>query len=134
MKLTSACDDDLGCSLNGVCENTFLFIPVVGHCKCDAEWTGEACERLNLLPPPSLRAAFPPPGTNATSWGASVIEAAGKFHMYCSVMANACGMTTWTRNSFIQHGDAAAAPLHRAKQRAAPARSTHSDPSGTRTP
>ena len=96
---SAACTRDEDCSLNGVCD------AASGACACDAEWVGDACHTLNLLPPRTLAAAYPPPALahNTTSWGGSVLNVSGTYHMYAAVMSNACGMTTWTTNSFIQH-------------------------------
>lgn len=98
----AACTTDESCSLNGVCDG--------GTCVCDPEWTGAACERLNLAAPSAVTAAFPPPSlrANTTSWGATVLRdpspnATAQYHMYAAVMANGCGMTTWATNSLIQH-------------------------------
>ena len=94
----AACSDDEGCSLNGVCQG--------GACACDAEWSGDACERLRLVAPAAIVPAYPPPSLAAstTSWGGSVVrDGENRYHMYTAAMSNECGMSTWTTNSLIQH-------------------------------
>jgi len=38
-----------------------------------------------------------------TSWGGSIIEANGKFHMYVNAIGNQCLLDAWMRNSRIDH-------------------------------
>lgn len=96
---TLQCQTDDDCSLNGVCSG--------GSCKCDPAWGGQSCELLQLVPPPAVIPAYPPPELlhNTTSWGGSVIAdpSTGKFHMYVAEMINGCGMSTWSTNSIIRH-------------------------------
>jgi hypothetical protein len=41
--------------------------------------------------------------TNTSSWGGSVLNVSGTFHMYVAEMLNSCGMRTWSTNSAIRH-------------------------------
>ena len=88
------CGDDLDCSLNGQC--------VASTCVCNPAWEGADCGRLVLLPAgaPAFGAGS---GGNFSSWGGGVLQVEGSYHMFASVMANECGLNTWTTNSFIQH-------------------------------
>jgi hypothetical protein len=88
------CGDELDCSLNGQC--------VAGTCVCNPAWEGADCGRLVLLPAgaPAFGAGS---GGNFSSWGGGVLQVEGSYHMFASVMANECGLNTWTTNSFIQH-------------------------------
>eukprot|EP00040_Diaphanoeca_grandis_P039909 m.260567 g.260567 ORF g.260567 m.260567 type:complete len:488 (-) comp40130_c0_seq1:87-1550(-) len=98
-----ACVDDESCSLNGVCQPN-------GTCQCDTEWTGSACEMLNLVSPSAVNPVYPPPElyANTTSWGGSVVKDPkdGSFHMFLAEMENSCGMNTWSTNSIIRHATA----------------------------
>ena len=76
------------CSLGGEC--------VDGKCECDATFAGDSCGSLALAPNRSSRALF---YGNMSSWGGSVLSIGGKFYMYAAVMANGCGLNTWTCNS-----------------------------------
>jgi hypothetical protein len=61
------CSDDVGCSLNGVCQH--------GTCSCDPSWRGPSCSTLWLLPA-SKEAGFHPPFAtvpdSTSSWGGTV--------------------------------------------------------------
>jgi hypothetical protein len=57
------CKDNADCQLNGACLN--------GACKCDPAWTGERCQRLDLLPA-SIDAGLQDPVLS--SWGGSVLQ------------------------------------------------------------
>ena len=71
----SACNDDIGCSLNGVCTKS-------GSCECDQGWYGTECELLDLSPaPPGGAYGYTP---NISSWGAHVVYLDGDYHMYVS--------------------------------------------------
>lgn len=78
---------------------------VNGRCRCDASWTGEDCERLNLLP------ANPEAGLQAhgelgvfSTWGGSVQrDEHGKYHMLAAAMEHGCGLNAWRPNSAIGH-------------------------------
>lgn len=91
-----ACVSDDDCSLNGACH--------AGTCRCDAAWSGSACSVLQVLP--ATRAAglhSMKDGRNVSSWGGSVVELDGEWHMYASQMVNHCGINAWTENSHIVH-------------------------------
>ena len=100
----AACRTDADCSLTGSC--------VASSCKCDAAWTGRACERLHLLP--ARRSALYPAGGHPTSlpsnrsfpWGGSIIKSKdGVYHLFVTEYMNRCPMTyeTWTLMSSIRH-------------------------------
>ena len=94
------CSKPLDCQLNGVCASN-------GTCACDPQWRGDRCQMLNLLP------ARPDAGLQLhgqSSWGGSIIrDAAGLYHMFASVMANACGLGGWLPNSQIGRATSPAA-------------------------
>jgi hypothetical protein len=89
----SQCTDDLGCSLNGICET-------LGKCSCRQGWKGEECGILDLAPAPSVE-AFHRPLT--ASWGGGVLFAEGQYHLFVAVMEKHCGLDTWGANSAIYH-------------------------------
>ena len=92
----SGCSDDLGCSLNGVCQD--------GACVCAAPWDGPACDVLQILPSPVGGAAIYGVAPNVTSWGGNVVRwSDGKYHLFVAEMAEGCGMVEWHSNSFVAH-------------------------------
>ena len=92
------CSNDVDCSLNGRC--------VAGVCRCEAAWKGDSCEVLSLLPADLSKGYDSPhaakPG-KSSSWGGSVVEVDGVFHMYSAEMANDCGIDYWEPNSRVVH-------------------------------
>ena len=56
-----------------------------GRCSCDTGWTGEQCQRLDLLPA-SADAGLQDP--ELSSWGGSVLQnkSDGTWHMYAAVI------------------------------------------------
>ena len=95
----TACRDDSGCSLNGVC--------VDARCDCDAGWVGPTCATLDLAPAPAVGAYGYAP--NISSWGANVFAAEdGAYHMLVEELWNGCGIRSWTRNAHVVHATAAA--------------------------
>ena len=93
---TPNCATDSDCSLNGICT------PTTGTCACDAEWLGEKCETLNLLPTLHDNGFQP---ANSSSWGGSLIRdpTDGRVHMFAALMTKHCGLRSWKTNSAIVH-------------------------------
>jgi hypothetical protein len=71
------CSSDLDCSLNGRCQ------VVAKKCACYPPWIGHSCGLLSFKPSPRVP-AFQGLVFNAAghSWGGSVVEHGGSFHMY----------------------------------------------------
>ena len=98
-EISPRCDNDLDCMLNGQCQNHL--------CRCDAGWTGELCERLDVMPTEpelSKQRAYPPQNGTA-SWGGNPLQdvKTGAWHLYVSPVANQCGMECWNTQQYIQH-------------------------------
>eukprot|EP01007_Sphenomonas_quadrangularis_P002684 NODE_443_length_1479_cov_149.490210_g327_i0.p1 GENE.NODE_443_length_1479_cov_149.490210_g327_i0~~NODE_443_length_1479_cov_149.490210_g327_i0.p1 ORF type:complete len:402 (+),score=90.41 NODE_443_length_1479_cov_149.490210_g327_i0:45-1250(+) len=87
-----ACQDDMDCHLNGICQN--------GACLCDHAWTGERCTSLYLLPATPGGGIVEPA---VSTWGAGVVKRDGVYHMFFSEMVESCGLTSWQTNSRIVH-------------------------------
>jgi hypothetical protein len=73
------CASDSQCNYNGKCQAD-------GKCKCDPQWSGAGCDELRLLPVnrsrPTGYFGRAADGSNATSWGGSVIlDDDGVHHM-----------------------------------------------------
>ena len=104
----TGCSDDLGCSLNGVCD------AAARVCACDAAWGGAHCGELRLLPAASEAATHALRVEGASSWGGSVARdrATGKYHMLAAFMEGGCGLKSYTHNSAVVHAvsDAPAGP------------------------
>ena len=90
------CTDETDCSLNGKCIDRICF--------CEAAWTGPRCEVLVRLPV-DVTTGFDSPynGGRSSSWGGSVVEVNGTFHMYSAEMVNECGIEFWEPNSQVVH-------------------------------
>ena len=88
------CAHDRDCSLNGEC--------LAQKCVCDAQWHGERCEYLSLLPVPA-GAGYRQPHTS--SWGGNAYfdNATGLYHGFFSEFVHHCGLDTWGTNSRIVH-------------------------------
>ena len=88
------CASPLDCALNGDCGAD-------GSCVCDAGWRGDDCSALDLLPAPQASGLHV---ENVSSWGGSVLPyvdpATGETTLFASVF-EVCGLTSWTRNSYI---------------------------------
>lgn len=94
------------CSLNGV--------PVGGGtaCRCDPGWGGAACEALRLLPAPAAATVFVPTATPAWStWGATVLQVDGAWHMWQTEIANNCSLHAYGTASQIVHRTSTGGPL-----------------------
>ena len=92
--LNGGCAADIDCSLNGICNG--------GSCDCDAPWSGDACETLDVKPVSFPQGYGQSPKT--TSWGGGIIKGDDeKYHMFVSRMTNDCPLSTWTQNSRIDH-------------------------------
>eukprot|EP00911_Craspedida_sp_UC1_P001996 UC1_evm3s1538 len=114
------CTDDLGCSLNGKCiivdrlqprqaqaqAQHALRLENSGHCLCNSGWTGRRCESLDLLPVNRAHLGFNPMdknGTNMSSWGGSVQQINGTWHMWAVLLTNHCGIRSYLLNSAVVH-------------------------------
>mmetsp|Transcript_35300 Transcript_35300/g.59832 ORF Transcript_35300/g.59832 Transcript_35300/m.59832 type:complete len:503 (+) Transcript_35300:16-1524(+) len=90
------CRDDSDCSFNGVCSSD-------GVCECNAAWSGNRCEMLNLLPDErnsGYRGVDD--GKNTSSWGGAVLKGEdGLYHMWAAEMTEHCGIGAWAQNSRI---------------------------------
>ena len=91
------CHDNADCSYNGHCAADHL-------CRCSTAWRGDSCQLLNLQP--AMRRSgvqWHHDGKNISTWGGSVVQVNGTFHMWLSEMVNHCGIDSCTRNSRIVH-------------------------------
>ena len=85
------------CSLNGQYLN--------GTCTCRVPWEGERCEVIRVLPvnqsthPGAAAYGYAP---NVSSWGASIIEADGTFHMFVAQIKTG-GLVGWESQSECIH-------------------------------
>jgi len=73
-------------------------------CTCLEAWRGDKCSILDLEPAHSAESivAWSPAGRN--SWGGSVVEHGGGYHMFAAVMAGTMSLDAgWTANSTIEH-------------------------------
>ena len=105
-ELTAGCSDGMGCSLNGLCQDS--------KCVCDPSWKGTTCDTLALLPTDRTQPAAAYGGDsqqpNVSSWGGSVLRADdGVYHLWVSEFINGCGLSTWLSNSHVAHATAARA-------------------------
>jgi hypothetical protein len=73
---------------------------IEGSCVCFHGWKGEECDQFDFLPVPIQQLGLKLPG-NVSTWGGSVIERDGQWHMFASRMVNGCGLYTWTTNSQV---------------------------------
>ena len=99
----TGCTGALDCSPNGDC--------VDGLCHCDASWSGGTCETMGFLPTTRIQGYGMQP--NVTTWGGGAIYDGQKDHLYVGAMTNKCPLSTWTKNSRIDHAtakDVAAGP------------------------
>jgi len=101
----ATCVGDLCCSLNGERQ-------VDATCICDKPWSGPRCETMNFKP-----VAFPQGygmTPNLTTWGGNIIFDGEKYHMFVSAMTNHCPLSTWGKNSRIDHAvsSSATGPYH----------------------
>ena len=95
------CATDLDCSLNGKCGGSSA-----GVCACDVGWEGRRCESLDLLPVDRAVLGFSPTragGVNMSSWGGSVQQRNGTWHMWASLLAHHCGIGAYLLNSGVAH-------------------------------
>jgi hypothetical protein len=83
--------------LNGKCAS--------GACACDTGWVGTRCETLDLAPVDRTVLGFNPVqgGKNMSSWGGSVQQVNGTWHMWAVMMANHCGISSYLMNSGVVH-------------------------------
>lgn len=88
------CTSHDDCQLNGAC--------VAGACRCDAAWTGDRCQRLNLLAANPLAGLQDPV---LSSWGGSVLQdpTTQLYHMFAAVIEHGCGLAAWRPNSALGH-------------------------------
>lgn len=81
-------------------------------CDCDAMWRGPNCSLVAFAPSRvTCGGAWRRVGSQS-SWGGSVLEVDGTYHMYASDMSLHCGLDAWQRNSRVAHltADAAQGP------------------------
>eukprot|EP01052_Picozoa_sp_SAG31_P033056 SAG31_NODE_3689_length_3986_cov_45.648572_2_plen_487_part_00 len=93
-KKIAKCVSESDCGNAGDCDMK------TGKCSCDVAWTGPLCTQLALLPS-SERSGFR--REDRSSWGGSVVQAGGKYHMYVSDMVNGCSLQSWQSASQITH-------------------------------
>ena len=93
------CSAATDCSLNGKCD-------AGGACACNAGWVGRRCQQLHLADVNRKALGFSPQtsdGKNMSSWGGSVQQVKGKWHMYAVEMLNHCGISSYLMNSGVVH-------------------------------
>ena len=90
----SSCKTAVDCSYSGEC--------IHGVCKCNVQWSGPNCTKLNLMPSLSINAAGMRRNTSS-SWGGGVIWDAKRqrWSMVFADMISHCGLKTWKTNSRI---------------------------------
>eukprot|EP01062_Namystynia_karyoxenos_P004557 TRINITY_DN11615_c0_g1_i1.p1 TRINITY_DN11615_c0_g1~~TRINITY_DN11615_c0_g1_i1.p1 ORF type:complete len:447 (+),score=130.53 TRINITY_DN11615_c0_g1_i1:120-1343(+) len=89
-----------------------------GDCLCLPGWEGPRCGRLKLRPARSVQnaQAYPPAGEGRATWGASVVEHEGKWHMLVSAFEGGLLLGQgWAWNSTIEHAvsDSALGPFYK---------------------
>lgn len=92
------CSSASDCCYAGSCD--------AGTCHCDHAFTGRSCCTFQFQPAPSRLISKLPTETGLhddSSWGGSVIEADGVFHMFKSVLLNSCPINYYNTNSIIVH-------------------------------
>eukprot|EP01061_Rhynchopus_euleeides_P021841 TRINITY_DN3564_c0_g1_i1.p1 TRINITY_DN3564_c0_g1~~TRINITY_DN3564_c0_g1_i1.p1 ORF type:complete len:397 (+),score=19.88 TRINITY_DN3564_c0_g1_i1:44-1234(+) len=87
----SACEDAMGCSLNGDC--------VDRRCQCEPQWEGERCEVLRFVKPMDWESGYHVDGN--ASWGGNAIYEDGEYHLFMAQMLNGCGLDDYGSNSAI---------------------------------
>ena len=87
-----SCTSNSSCQLNGFCEQ--------GVCKCDPQWVGANCSRLNTG---ASKAAYTGMTTDQSTWGGHPIfdPATKLWHGYFAEMTEHCSLSAWTTNSII---------------------------------
>ena len=99
--LVAGCTSDLECSLNGVCQDEV--------CECDRAWSGDACDRLAIMPHPDNYVPAYGWSPNVSSWGGNMIfePKTQLWHLYVAEMAddagNFCGLHEWQSHSRVAH-------------------------------
>jgi len=87
------CSTNWDCSLGGICNSSLL-------CSCDAWFTGERCDLLNLAPAtPGAGLQVP----NYFSWGGHALQdtQSGVYHLFASFMCRHATLGDWTTKSSI---------------------------------
>jgi len=102
---SAACITAVDCAMNGECVHggspAAVDPQLPGECACSAGWKGAHCEVLDLAPSPRAGGLRLP--HNGSTWGGSIIEWNGTWHMYASHMVGGCGLDEWTTNSEVLH-------------------------------
>lgn len=93
----SICEDDLDCSLNGICNTG-------SSCTCDTPWSGFNCDILEFQPTTFPQGYGMAPNVTAT-WGGGILvdPKTNLYHLYVVRMTNNCTLENWTKNSRIDH-------------------------------
>ena len=89
-RFAGACESDIQCQLNGAC--------TASACVCRPGWTGEDCGQLDFLDAPTTHAFF---RDDSASWGGTILEEEGAWHMFLAYMEGNCGLNSWQPNSAI---------------------------------
>lgn len=103
------CENDADCSLNGDCVAVAKDGAKQGSttCRCSTGWHGDRCELLKLAPVDRSVLGFNPNdalnGGNMSSWGGSIQQVGGKWHMWASRFDNHCSVSTYLLNSRVVH-------------------------------
>ena len=67
-----------------------MHVATAGSCECDAAWLGETCSRLALLPAPrDAGYRRSDAGGLVSSWGGSVLQRNGTWHMFVAEVGRA---------------------------------------------
>jgi len=106
------CENDADCSLNGKCTTTTTTDDdntdnTGATCRCSTGWHGDRCELLKLAPVDRNVLGFNPNdalnGNNMSSWGGSIQQVGGAWHMWASRFDNHCSVSTYLLNSRVVH-------------------------------
>lgn len=117
--LTSTCETELDCSLNGQCIPTLdSHLQPMNICTCDLSWRGSQCQFLDVLPVDKHQMGYQHQHTNhsniaagaeiqaerySSSWCGSPIynRESATYELYVSEMVNECGISAWETNSEV---------------------------------
>ena len=93
----SVCKTEDDCSLGGLCTK--------GACECDAWFTGEKCDLLNLQSPVDDQGGTCGRGFDSYySWGGRAVpDTEGQWHLYASFICSHDNLGKWTTQSSSAH-------------------------------